>query len=113
METNKIEVILHGEAMLFSSKLPADAVEIKPTNSEMHIIADSETTGNHHVVDMVKGTKVYRSGDRTFISNSEPTRVRCVHANRHDAIAMPPNVWEVDIQKEYNHFEQNLRSVRD
>ena len=110
---NKPTVILHGEAMLFPSELPADAVEIKPTNSEMHIIADSETTGNHHVVDMVEGTKVFRSGDRTFIRNTKPTQVRCVHANRHDAITMPPTVWEVSIQVEYNHFEQNLRSVRD
>jgi hypothetical protein len=110
---NKPSVILHGEAMLFPVELPTDAVEIKPTNSEMHIIADSETTGNHHVIDMVPGTKVYRSGDRTFISNSEPTRVRCVHANRHDAITMAPGVWEVGIQQEYDHFAQNMRAVRD
>jgi len=109
----KPTVILHGEAMLFPAELPTDAVEIKPTNPELHIIADSETTGNHHVVDMVEGTKVFRSGDRTFIRNSKPTQVRCVHANRHDAITMAPGVWEVSIQVEYNHFEQNLRSVRD
>jgi len=105
--------ILHGEAMLFPSKLPADAVEIKPTNDQFHIIADSETTGNHHVVDMVKGTKVYRSGNRTFIANTKPTQVRCVHANRHSAIAMPPSIYEVGIQQEYDHFAQNLRSVQD
>jgi hypothetical protein len=109
----KPTVILHGEAMLFPSELPADAVEIKPTNNAMHIIADSETTGNHHVVDMVEGTKVFRSGDRTFILNTKPTQVRCVHANRHDAIAMPPTVWEVGIQQEYDHFAQYMRAVRD
>ena len=110
---NKPTVILHGEAMLFPSELPADAYELPPTCSDMHIIADSETTGNHHVVDMVEGTKVFRSGDRTFIRNSKPTKVRCVHANRHDAITMAPGVWEVGIQQEYDHFAQNMRAVRD
>ena len=110
---NKPNVILHGEAMLFPAELPSDAAEIKPSNNDLHIIADSETTGNHHVVDMVEGTKVFRSGDRTFIRNTQPTQVRCVHANRHDAIAMPPGVWEVGIQQEYDHFAQNMRAVRD
>ena len=112
---NKPNVILHGEAMLFPSELPADAVEIKcATQSKgAHIIADSETTGNHHVVDMVEGTKVFRSGNRTFIRNTKPTQVRCVHANRHDTITMPPAVWEVGIQQEYDHFAQNMRAVRD
>jgi hypothetical protein len=107
------EVILHGEAMLFPSELPADAVEIKATSQDYHIVADSETTGNHHVIDMVPGTKVYKSGNRMFVKNVKPTSVRCVHPNRHNAITLEPNVWEVDRQKEYDHFEQNLRAVRD
>jgi hypothetical protein len=110
--TNK-EVILHGEAMLFPSELPADAVEIKPTNAQFHIIADSETTGNHHVIDMVPGTKVFKSGNRLFVKNSKPSKVRCVHPQRHNEIALEPNVWEVDRQQEYDHFTQNLRAVRD
>lgn len=31
----KPNVLLHGEAMLFPAELPADAVEIKPTNNEI------------------------------------------------------------------------------
>lgn len=113
MKNKNTEVILHGEAMLFNADLPADAVEIKPTHKDYHIIADSETTGNHHVVDMVRGTKVFKSGNRTFIKNEKETNVRCVHPNRHDAITMKPGVYEVGIQQEYDHFEQNLRAVRD
>jgi cell division protein FtsI/penicillin-binding protein 2 len=93
--------------------LPADAVEIKPTNNDFHIIADSETTGNHHVVEMTPRTKIYQSNGRTFIKNAQKTKVRCVHPNRHDAITLEPNLWEVDRQQEYDHFEQNLRAVRD
>lgn len=113
MQNKQNEVILHGEAMLFPSELPSDAVEIKPTNAQYHIIADSETTGNHHVIDMVEGTKVFKSGDRLFVKNTKPSKVRCVHPNRHDAIGLAPDVYECSQQLEYDHFAQNLRNVRD
>ena len=108
-----IDVILHGEAMIFRSTLPSDAVEIKSSTPEYHIIADSETTGNHHVVDMVPGTKMFKSGTKTLFMNSAPTKVRCLHENRHDDIDLPAGTWEVDRQQEYDHFTQNLNAVRD
>ena len=113
MKNKQNEVILHGEAMLFLAELPSDAVEIKPTNAQYHIIADSETTGNHHVIDMVPGTRVFQSGSRTFVKNTKKTQVRCVHANRHNAITLNPGIREVSIQQEFDHFAQNLRQVRD
>lgn len=106
-------VILHGEAMIFASKLPKDAVEINPSHQNMHIIADSETTGNHHVVDVKPKTRFYRSGETVFMVNEEPTQVRCVLEKRHDAIPIESGTWEFGIQKEYDHFAQNLRNVRD
>lgn len=113
MKTNKNGVILHGEAMLFPASLPAEAEEITPTNDSFHIIADSETTGNHHVIDMVPKTKIFKFGNRMFVKNENETRVRCVHPNRHNAITLEPNVWEIGRQQEYDHYAQNLRAVRD
>lgn len=113
----KTEVILHGEAMLFPSELPADCVEVLHSQNNLtnpYIIADSETTGNHHVVDMPAGTKVFKSkDDRIFIVNTTETQVRCVHADRHSPITMEPGCWEVGIQQEYDHLEQHMRQVRD
>lgn len=108
-----IEVILHGEAMIFPSEIPADAVEINPTNPHFHIIADSETTGNHHVIDCKPGTRFFKKGNTMYMTNSEPTQVRCVMEKRHDAIAITPGSYEFGIQKEWDHFAQNLRNVRD
>jgi hypothetical protein len=114
MAQEKKGVILHGEAMLFPAELPADCVEVQHNNANPYIIADSETTGNHHVVDMPAGTKVFKSkDDRIFIVNTTETRVRCVHADRHSPITMEPGTWEVGIQQEYDHLEQHMRQVRD
>jgi hypothetical protein len=107
------QLILHGEAMIFASSLPENACKIKPTNKEYHIIADSETTGNHHVVDYCDGVEFFESDGVQYMKNSKPTRVRCVHADRHSPVELEPGVWEFGIQKEYDHFEQNLQAVRD
>ena len=108
------EVILHGEAMCFHSQLPDGVKEIKPSNKEFHIIADSETTGNHHVIDAGAGIKFYEDDAGTcYMVNEKDTQVRCLIDNRHDAKPLEAGVWEFGIQKEYDHFEQNLRNVRD
>ena len=106
-------VILHGEAMIFRSALPQDATEITPSNKEYHIIADSETTGNHHVVDAVPGVRFFKNGaGTTYMQNKNKTAVRCVLKDRHSAITIAPGTWEFGIQQEYDHFAHKLRAVR-
>ena len=107
-------VILHGEAMIFQSTLPKSAKKIKPSNEEYHIIADSETSGNHHVIDYGEKVEFYMDEDgRMFMVNNEPTQVRCVHASRHDAIPLTTGTWEFGIQEETDHFTAHVRKVRD
>lgn len=108
------EVILHGEAMIFKSKLPKTAKKINPTNNTYHVIADSETTGNHHVVDCNEGVEFYMDEDgEMFMVAENPTQVRCIQENRHTAIPIQVGTYQFGIQKEYDHFEQHLRKVRD
>jgi hypothetical protein len=113
MSNKPTEVILHGEAMIFQSEIPADAVEIQASNNQYHIIADSETTGNHHVIDAKAGVKFFKKGNTMYMKNTKPTQVRCVIANRHDAITIEAGTYEFGIQLEWDHFAQNLRNVRD
>ena len=110
---NTSGVILHGEAMIFQSSLPEGATEIKSSSPKMHIIADSETTGNHHVIDTVPGTKFFQHGDTMYMENTQETRVRCVLADRHDAIPLDPGTWEFGIQQEFDHLSQQLHNVAD
>jgi hypothetical protein len=108
------EVILHGEAMLFRiSELPAKASKISPSNRTYHIIADSETTGNHHVVDSEEGVFFFEKDGVTYMQNETPTRVRCLHENRHSTIDLQPGTWEFGIQQEYDHISQEMQKVRD
>ena len=114
-KTKSTDVILHGEAMIFKSKLPKGAKLMnKSATEKFQIIADSETTGNHHVVDINEGVEFYMDKNGTmFMVNEKPTQVRCVHPDRHSTIPLSPGCWEFGVQQEYDHFEQNLRAVKD
>lgn len=99
--------------MVFRSEIPAGA-KPKEVKGEFLIVADSETTGNHHVVDSFKGVNFFEdSGGTIFMQNEKPTKIRCVHTDRHDAIELPAGTWEFGVQQEYDYFTESLQAVRD
>lgn len=111
--TNTQEVVLHGECLVASNAtIPADA-KLIDVKGEYLIVADSETTGNHHVVDRVEGVQFFEKDGTRYMRNTKPTEIRCLHANRHDAITLEPGTYEFGTQQEYDPFTANMRNVRD
>jgi hypothetical protein len=104
--------ILHGECIVFRSSLPKNATPTKVEGS-YKIVADSEVTGNHHVVDAPNGVNFYEANGVTFMKNEVPTQIRCVIAERHSSIELEPGVWEFGTQKEYDYIAGELVNVRD
>lgn len=98
--------------MVFRSKIPAQAIPLKK-EGQYKVVADSEVTGNHHVVDCPPGVTFYEDKGTLFMENTVPTRIRCVIADRHDAIELEPSTWEFGTQKEYDYIANELVSVRD
>lgn len=108
------EVILHGECMVFPSKLPKNVKKSKKNKNGYIIVADSETTGNHHVVDVIDGAEFYEDKKGTlFMNSSVETTIRCLHAERHDTIKIPAGTYEFGTQQEYDPFTARLQRVRD
>lgn len=102
---------LHGETCLFKSELPTGAK--KKTVKKYQIIAPSEQSGNHHVVDVEQGVDIYEHEWTLFIKNDVPATVRCIVKERHDNITLEPGVWEVGFQKEYDYLSDESRIVAD
>jgi hypothetical protein len=108
--------VLHGECIVFESKIPKDAVlEKAKEGATFMIVAESEVTGNHHVIDLKPGNAVqfFRAGNKRFMRNTVPTEIRCVVAERHTAITLPPGEHEIGIQQEFDYFTQAKRNVQD
>ncbi len=97
--------ILHGEAMITESKVPQKA-KVLEVNEDYLIIAPSETTGNHHVVDNAEGCTFYILDGVRYMRITETTHFKCSHAGRHDTLEIPPGDWLFGAQQEYDFFEQ-------
>jgi hypothetical protein len=106
------KTILHGEAMITEVDGLPKGVEVLKVGSEL-IIADSETTGNHHVVENAEGCEFYMLDGIRYMKNDKETSVKCVHENRHDTLTIPPGTWEFGVQKEYDYFSASHRAVQD
>lgn len=106
------KTILHGEAMITEAEIPAGAQKLTVADKYL-IIADSETTGNHHVVENAEGCTFYELDGVRYMRNEAPTAVRCVHENRHDTLEIPAGTWEFGSQLEYDYFTESQQKVRD
>lgn len=108
------ECILHGECIVTPDSIPSDAVAKVSKNKPYMIVADSEVTGNHHIVDLVDGVQFFETpAGNLFMKNSVPTKIRCVKAERHTEIDIPAGEYSFTYQKEYDYFTEALRNVRD
>ena len=111
MKTKKNKAALHGECVIMASEIPAGAQKIK-VGSYLKI-ADSETTGNHHIVENAEGCEFYELDGIRYMKNPQPTFVKCVHGDRHDSIEIEPGEWTFFPQKEYDYLTESLRNVAD
>lgn len=110
--------ILHGECMIVEvAAIPADAVIEKRSNDCHIIIAPSEVTGNHHVIDNKKENDFYTVGEgpkaKRYLNAKVPTTVRCAVADRHTEVPIAPGIYEIGFQQEYDYITEAKRNVRD
>jgi len=107
------KAILHGEVLIHRIKELPDSASKLNLSCDYHIIAPSETTGNHHVVDVKEGVEFYTKDGVLYLKNETETSVRCLIKERHDAITLEPGIWEIDKQQEYDYLTQEKRAVAD
>lgn len=108
-----IKHISHGEVNFFNNaQLPNDAQKLTPKNNQ-YKVADSETTGNFHMVEAKEGVEMYEKDGVFYLKNEVETDVFCVVEERHDRITLDPGVWEIDAAQEYDYLTQEKRNVAD
>lgn len=105
--------VFHGECQLNKIKTLPQGVELKKTTGEYQIVAESEVTGNHHVIDLKDGVEFYEKDGVLYMKNDVETQVRCVIADRHDSVTLETGVWQVGFQQEYDYLTMEKRIVAD
>lgn len=111
----KPKAYLHGECIIFQTSIPADASTENLPEKDFVIIADSETTGNHHVIDLPKQGKItfFNKDNKRFFKNEVSVSAKCVIDKRHHTVQIPPGEWGVIPQQEFDYLTMEKRAVQD
>lgn len=108
-----MKAYFHGEVCVKAiAELPKGLSKVEP-KSGRYIIADSETTGNHHCVEAVDAVEIYEKDGVLYLKNEVAVKMFCVDQARHDTEIVPPGIWEVNRAKEYDYLTEMVRSVED
>ncbi len=110
----KMKVGFHGEVIAVSiTKLPENLKTISPANGYV-IVAESETTGNHHRVAVAdKKVDFYEKDGTLYMKNLESVEIGCVVEERHDTEILPAGIWEFRKALEFDPVEEVLRQAAD
>ncbi len=106
---------LHGECVIIKSdKLPEGLKAVKLFKKNCYRLADSETTGNFHLLEAKEGVELFEDKNGVlWLKNDVPTDVYCAVKERHDNITLEPGVWEIDRAQEFDYLTDMTRKVSD
>jgi hypothetical protein len=110
-----MKTIFHGEVVLQKvCKLPKGLKKVKLFNKESYKLADSETTGNHHLLDAKEGVELFEDSNGVlWLKNEVPCDVFCAIEARHDNITLEPGIWEIDRAQEFDYMTDLTKKVQD
>lgn len=99
-----------GDVLFFDEKtVPADAKKVPSVNGSF-VLREGEATGHAHRVE-AQDVELYEDGSGTlWLSTSKPVEV--TH-EEHGAVTVGPGVVRIGTVEEYDHFEEEIREVRD
>ena len=89
-------------------KLPSNAIEVERKNGKL-ILAEGEATGHAHSIAAL-GAMLLKDNGAMFLRANE---VVALQHQEHNTISIEPGVYKIDIVREYDHFAEEARKVRD
>ena len=110
-----MKTLFHGECTINKvKKLPDGLKKAKLFNKESYKLADSETSGNHHLLEAKEGVELFEDSNGVlWLKNDVPCDVFCAIQERHDNITLEPGIWEIDRAIEHDYLTGMVRKVAD
>ena len=107
-------VYFHGELCIFEMNdvMPKGVKKLSPQNKH-YILANSETTGNHHVLEAQDGLEVYEKDGVFYLVAETEANVSCAMKERHDTETLKPGKYFIKPALEFDHLTQTRRNVAD
>lgn len=100
---------IHGDVILEAvNEIPKEA---KLQKTKQIVLADGEVSGHKHVITKTdEDVELYKIHEDLYIKNKV---VKEISHEEHKTVSLPPGTWKVKIAKEYDHFLEESREVRD
>lgn len=109
-------VHFHGELIIVETNEKPSSEYTKVDTKGDFKLADSEVTGNDHMLKVVPGVHVY-SNDLVYkflVETEIDTEIYCKIKNRHtDVTLIGGHSYEIGRANEFNHISRERRGVRD
>lgn len=101
--------IQQGDVLIKTvSAIPNGAVPIRRENGKI-VLQRGEHTGHAHVI-VDEPATMYRIGELTFVVVDAPARVE---HEEHGALILAPGIYQIIRKREYDHFAEEARVVKD
>ena len=98
-----------GDVIIQSThEIPKKATKSDPSERGF-VLAEGEVTGHAHVIDPVFAT-LFTTEDERFLQVHKSATVK---HEEHGNITLPKGNYKLKIVKEYDHFDEEAREVRD
>ena len=105
----KNKPIRHGDVDFIPAKRPEGTGE----KLKEYTVAYGEVTGHHHTLyPLTPGAllTLFKDGEKRSIEIKEEWALR---HQEHDELRIPPGIYEIKIEREYDPFEKAMRKVVD
>jgi len=98
-----------GDVLLQTvNEVPEDAKIVDPQSRGV-VLAEGEVTGHAHVMNPKSATMFATKTDRFLVTK----KASVVTHEEHGNITVPKGVSKIGIVKEYDHFAEEARNVKD
>jgi len=104
-------LLQQGDVLIKSiDKLPENLSKVLPKENKL-ILAEGEATGHCHAISDIDNVELLQDKNgNLFLDVKE--EIDLTH-DEHNTITINPGQYEIDIVREYDHFEEEARKVED
>jgi len=103
-------LIQQGDVLFHSvSRMPKGKRVERSQKYRGYVLAEGEVTGHAHVIADDIDLMLDEAG-KMFMHNDDTVTIK---HEEHKAVKIPAGNWEVGRVKEYDHFEEEAKQVRD
>lgn len=105
-----MEFLQQGDVLIKKCNVvPDGAKKVYPTQRG-YVLAEGEATGHAHRIEEIAGIEFLENDGKFYIVNKKDA---VLGHEEHKKITIPAGCWEVSKVREYDHFAEEAREVKD